>query len=130
MTDARAWTRRVVAVAALGLPVVALDDVLVMKLHAFDEHYCDFAGILQSLARCASRSTGTTCAHGPTTSPFARFFTIVEGSGSSATAHRRRSRSKAMRGFASRARSSPVSQTHPPSRPEGRRGPGLPTADG
>src|SRR3954451_17447861 len=36
----------IVPVAALDLPVVHIDDVMVMKLHAFDEHACDYAGIL------------------------------------------------------------------------------------
>ncbi|MBI5105894.1 MAG: hypothetical protein HZB46_13110, partial [Solirubrobacterales bacterium] len=40
----------IVGVAALDLPVVHLDDVMVMKLFAFDEHACDYSGIL-SIAR-------------------------------------------------------------------------------
>src|SRR4051794_20044647 len=35
----------IVSVAALDLPVVHLDDVMVMKLYAFDEHSCDYSGI-------------------------------------------------------------------------------------
>ncbi|MES1193035.1 MAG: hypothetical protein ABUM26_01835, partial [Solirubrobacterales bacterium] len=72
----------IVAVAALDLPVVALNDVLVMKLHAFDEHYCDFAGIL-AIARAVREQVDWEQVRARTaTSPFARgFFTMAEGLG-------------------------------------------------
>lgn len=72
----------VVPVAALDLPVVHLDDVLVMKLHAFDEHYCDFAGIL-AIARAVREQIDWDDVRDRTVeSPFARaFFTLVEGLG-------------------------------------------------
>jgi predicted nucleotidyltransferase len=72
----------IVAVAALDLPVVALNDVLVMKLHAFDEHYCDFAGIV-GIARAVREQVDWEQVRARTaTSPFARaFFTLAEGLG-------------------------------------------------
>jgi hypothetical protein len=72
----------IVAVAALDLPVVHLDDVMVMKLHAFDEHACDFAGIL-AIARAVREQVDWEDVRGRTLeSPFARaFFTLSEGLG-------------------------------------------------
>src|SRR4051794_22923425 len=69
-------------VAALDLPVVHLDDVLVMKLHAFDEHACDFARIL-AIARAVREQVDWDDVRARTdTSPFARaFFTLIEGLG-------------------------------------------------
>jgi hypothetical protein len=71
-----------VPVAALDLPVVHLDDVLVMKLHAFDEHACDFAGIL-AIARAVREQVDWEDVRARTVeSPFARaFFTLIEGLG-------------------------------------------------
>jgi hypothetical protein len=72
----------IVAVAALDLPVVHLDDVMVMKLHAFDEHACDFRGIL-AIARAVREQVDWEDVRERTAgSPFARgFFTIAEGLG-------------------------------------------------
>jgi hypothetical protein len=72
----------IVAVAALDLPVVHLDDVMTMKLHAFDEHACDFAGIL-AIARAVREQVDWEDVRRRTTeSPFARaFFTLIEGLG-------------------------------------------------
>src|SRR3954471_4031858 len=69
-----------VPVAALDLPVVHLDDVLVMKLHAFDEHACDFGGIL-AIARAVREQVDWDAVRARTAaSPFARaFFTMAEG---------------------------------------------------
>ncbi|HET6505161.1 MAG TPA: hypothetical protein VFG42_00100 [Baekduia sp.] len=69
-------------VAALDLPVVHIDDVMVMKLHAFDEHSCDFAGIL-AIARAVREQVDWDDVRARTDdSPFARaFFTLVEGLG-------------------------------------------------
>jgi hypothetical protein len=69
-------------VAALDLPVVHLDDVMVMKLHAFDEHACDFGGIL-AIARAVREQVDWDDVRARTeTSPFARaFFTLIEGLG-------------------------------------------------
>jgi hypothetical protein len=69
-------------VAALDLPVVHLDDVMVMKLHAFDEHACDFAGIL-AIARAVREQVDWDEVRARTEeSPFARaFFTLIEGLG-------------------------------------------------
>jgi hypothetical protein len=71
-----------VAVAALDLPVVHLDDVMVMKLHAFDEHACDFSSIL-AIARAVREQVDWEDVRARTVeSPFARaFFTMGEGLG-------------------------------------------------
>jgi hypothetical protein len=72
----------IVPVAALDLPVVHLDDAMVMKLHAFDEHYCDFMSIL-AIARAVREQVDWDDVRARTAeSPFARaFFTLVEGLG-------------------------------------------------
>jgi hypothetical protein len=72
----------IVPVAALDLPVAHLDDVLVMKLHAFDEHACDFATTL-AIARAVREQVDWDDVRERTAdSPFARaFFTMVEGLG-------------------------------------------------
>jgi hypothetical protein len=70
----------IVAVAALDLPVVHIDDVMVMKLHAFDEHACDFVGIL-AIARAVREQVDWEDVRARTAdSPFARaFFVMCEG---------------------------------------------------
>jgi hypothetical protein len=70
----------IVAVAALDLPVVHIDDVLVMKLHAFDEHACDYGGIL-AIARAVREQVDWENVRERTLeSPFARaFFVLCEG---------------------------------------------------
>ncbi len=72
----------VLSVAALDLPVVHLDDVMVMKLHAFDEHACDYRSVL-AVTRAVREQVDWDDVRARTTeSPFARaFFTIVEGLG-------------------------------------------------
>ncbi len=121
----------ILAVAALDLPVVALNDVLVMKLHAFDEHYCDFAGIL-AIARAVREQVDWEQVRARTaTSPFARgFFTMAEGLG---IVGDRPPPAQPIQGHARirvEGEVGPVSQTHPLSGPQARRGPGLPTAGG
>jgi hypothetical protein len=70
----------IVAVAALDLPVVHIDDVMVMKLHAFDEHACDYSGIL-AIARAVREQVDWEDVRARTAeSPFARaFFVMCEG---------------------------------------------------
>jgi hypothetical protein len=69
-------------VAALDLPVVHIDDVMVMKLHAFDEHACDFAGILAIVRAVREQIDWDDVRARTEESPFARaFFTLVEGLG-------------------------------------------------
>jgi hypothetical protein len=69
-------------VAALDLPVVHIDDVMVMKLHAFDEHACDFAGILAIVRAVREQIDWDDVRARTESSPFARaFFTLVEGLG-------------------------------------------------
>src|SRR4051795_3766078 len=72
----------IVPVAALDLPVVHLDDVMVMKLHAFDEHACDFQSIL-AIARAVREQVDWDDVRARTEeSPFARaFFAMAEGLG-------------------------------------------------
>src|SRR3954471_18511353 len=72
----------VVPVAALDLPVVHIDDVMVMKLHAFDEHACDFAGILAIVRAVREQIDWDDVRARTEDSPFARaFFTLIEGLG-------------------------------------------------
>src|SRR4051812_29368973 len=81
ITDVDAVLERaeIVAVAALDLPVVHLDDVLVMKLHAFDEHACDYAGIL-AIARAVREQVDWDDVRARTQeSPFARAFFAMAG---------------------------------------------------
>lgn len=70
------------AVAALDLPVVHIDDVMVMKLYAFDEHACDYQGIL-AIARAVREQVDWDDVRIRTeSSPFARaFFVLCEGLG-------------------------------------------------
>jgi hypothetical protein len=71
-----------VPVAALDLPVVHLDDVMVMKLHAFDEHACDFSGILAIVRAVREQIDWDGVRARTEESPFARaFFTMGEGLG-------------------------------------------------
>lgn len=72
----------IIAVAALDLPVVHIDDVMVMKLHAFDEHACDYQGIL-AIARAVREQVDWDDVRSRTAdSPFARaFFVLCEGLG-------------------------------------------------
>jgi hypothetical protein len=80
--DAVLERAEIVAVAALDLPVVHLDDVMVMKLHAFDEHACDFQSIL-AIARAVREQVDWDDVRARTEeSPFARaFFAMAEGLG-------------------------------------------------
>ena len=72
----------IVPVAALDLPVVHLDDVMVMKLHAFDEHACDFSGILAIVRAVREQIDWGDVRERTVESPFARaFFTMAEGLG-------------------------------------------------
>src|SRR4051794_19039373 len=84
ITDVDAVLERaeIVAVAALDLPGVHLDDGLVMKLHAFDEHACDYAGIL-AIARAVREQGDWEHVRTRTAeAPFApAFFTMIEGLG-------------------------------------------------
>src|SRR3954464_986174 len=69
-------------VAALDLPVVHIDDVMVMKLHAFDEHACDFAGILAIVRAVREQVDWQAVREQTAGSPFARgFFVIAQGLG-------------------------------------------------
>lgn len=60
------------SVAALDLPVVHLDDVMVMKLHAFDEHACDYASILAVARAVREQVDWAEVAQATADSPFAR----------------------------------------------------------
>jgi hypothetical protein len=84
ITDVGAVLERadMLAVAALDLPVVHIDDVMVMKLHAFDEHACDYQGIL-AIARAVREQVDWDDVRTRTAdSPFARaFFVLCDGLG-------------------------------------------------
>lgn len=72
----------VLSVAALDMPVVHLDDVMVMKLCALDEHACDYGSVL-AVARAVREQIHWTAVRRRTAdSPFAAaFLKIVEGLG-------------------------------------------------
>ena len=72
----------VVSVAALDLPVIHIDDVIVMKLFAFDEHALDYSNLV-SLARAVREQVHwESVRHRTEHSPFARaFFEVIEGLG-------------------------------------------------
>jgi hypothetical protein len=82
ITDVGAVLARaeIVPVAALDLPVAHIDDVLVMKLHAFDEHACDYSGILSITRAVREQVDWDDVVARTAESPFARaFFTLLEG---------------------------------------------------
>jgi|SRR5215218_6112970 len=121
----------ILAVAALDLPVVALNDVLVMKLHAFDEHYCDFAGIV-AIARAVREQVDWEQVRARTaSSPFARaFFTLAEGLGIVGDGPPPAQPIQGHARIRVEGEAGPVRQTLPPSSPEARRGAGSPVAGG
>ena len=68
------------AVLSMQMRVMAIEDVLITKLMAINEHHCASRGCCRSPARCASRSTGTQVRAATAASPFARaFFVLLEG---------------------------------------------------
>jgi len=70
------------SVQAQPLPVMALDDVMVSKLCAMDEHALDFAGPLAVARALREQIDWTFVEERTAASPFARaFFTLVEGLG-------------------------------------------------
>jgi hypothetical protein len=101
----------IVPVAALDLPVVHLDDVMVMKLHAFDEHACDFSGILAIVRAVREQIDWDDVRERTAESPFARASSrSARAWGSSATARRRCARPP-RRASACRASPSPPTAT-------------------
>ena len=70
------------SVLSMEMRVMAIEDVLITKLMAIDEHHLRYEGLLPSPGRCASRSTGPHVRAATASSPFARaFFVLLEGLG-------------------------------------------------
>jgi hypothetical protein len=65
-------------VAAVDMPVLALEDILTAKLLAFNEHYLDFAGPLQIARALREQVDWHALARATAESPYARsFLTLV-----------------------------------------------------
>ena len=64
----------VIAVAAIDMPVLALEDVLTAKLLAFNDHYLDFAAPLQIVRALRERIDWAALARATASSPHARGF--------------------------------------------------------
>lgn len=85
MSDAVLERGDVLNVAGMYAPVMALDDILVTKLFALDEHACDYENLL-AIARSLREQIGWADLRERTAgSPFARaFFVLADGLGISA----------------------------------------------
>jgi hypothetical protein len=69
----------VLAVAAIEMPVLHLEDILTAKLNSFDDHYLDFTGPLQIARALREQIDWPRLAAGTAGSPYARaFLTLVE----------------------------------------------------
>jgi hypothetical protein len=69
----------VLPVAAIDMPVLALEDVLTAKLLAFNDHYLDFTGPLQIVRALREQIDFPALAAATASSPYARaFLTLVE----------------------------------------------------
>jgi hypothetical protein len=69
----------VLAVAAIDMPVLALEDVLTAKLLAFNDHYLDFTGPLQIVRALREQIDFAALARTTASSPYARaFLTLAE----------------------------------------------------
>jgi len=66
-------------VAAIDMPVLALEDVLTAKLLAFNDHYIDFTGPLQIVRALREQIDFASLERATAESPYARaFLTLVE----------------------------------------------------
>jgi hypothetical protein len=69
----------VLAVAAIDMPVLQLEDVLTAKLLSFDDHYLDFTGPLQIVRALREQIDWNRLAAATAPSPYARaFLTLAE----------------------------------------------------
>jgi hypothetical protein len=68
------------SVAAMQIPVMALDDILVTKLFALDEHSADYRDLLQIARSLREQVDWRTLRERTSSSPFAAaFFVLVDG---------------------------------------------------
>ena len=66
-------------VAAIDMPVLAIEDVLTAKLLAFNDHYLDFTGVLQIARALREQVDWAALARATDRSPYARsFLTLVD----------------------------------------------------
>jgi predicted nucleotidyltransferase len=67
-------------VDGMEVPVMALDDILVTKLLALDEHSADYRGLLAIARALREQVDWPALRERTSSSPFARaFFTLLEG---------------------------------------------------
>lgn len=68
------------SVAAMNVPVMALEDIFITKLLALDEHSADYRDLLQIARALREQVDWPSLRDRTSSSPFARaFFTLVEG---------------------------------------------------
>jgi hypothetical protein len=82
MTDEVLDRAETIAVLAIDTPVMALEDVLVTKLMALDEHTLDYSGLLGIARACREQIDWEALRERTRSSPYAlAFFALVEGLG-------------------------------------------------
>jgi hypothetical protein len=67
----------VLAVAAIDMPVLQLEDVLTAKLRSFDDHYLDFTGPLQIVRALREQIDFNRLGTATADSPYARAFLML-----------------------------------------------------
>jgi hypothetical protein len=82
MTDEVLERAETIPVLAVDTPVMALEDVLVTKLMALDEHALDYTSLLGIARACREQIDWDSVLRRTSSSPYARaFFTLIEGLG-------------------------------------------------
>ena len=82
MTDEVLDRAEPIPVLAIETPVMALEDVLVTKLMALDEHALDYTSLLGIARACREQIDWTALRRRTGSSPYARaFFALIEGLG-------------------------------------------------
>lgn len=97
ITDEVFARAQLIPVLAVETPVMALDDVLVTKLMALDEHSLDYGSLLGIARACREQIDWTALRRRTDTSPYARaFFTLTEELGIGPPVRRARGRMEAV----------------------------------
>jgi len=82
VTDAVLERGEQLNVAGMLVPVMAIDDIIVTKLLALDEHDADYPGLISIARALREQIDWTSLRERTSSSPFARaFFTIADGLG-------------------------------------------------
>jgi hypothetical protein len=82
VTDAVLERGEQLNVAGMLIPVMAIDDIIVTKLLALDEHDADYPGLISIARALREQIDWTSLRERTSSSPFARaFFTIADGLG-------------------------------------------------